>query len=242
MISTEFQVHYDRLCYSRSRENVFCDFLDVSLYYLSAGMLSEDYLRVKKQYEKEEMSLFLEMLHAVANDSEGFRDVLGDVFMEFVFHGHNGQFFTPMHISDMMSLIVGCDSLTPDQSVCDPACGSGRMLLSAARVCAERNQEKRPYCYGSDTDITCVKMTVVNMLLHSIPGEIAWMNAITMEHWRSYFIDLVLIGGMWLPSLRVTGAGETCFIKRLEETFEKSPEVKEQIIERTKPVQLSFGF
>lgn len=241
MISKEFQKNYDRLCFSRSRENVFCDFLDVCLYYLSAGMLSEDYLRVEKQY-KEEMPLFLEMLHVVANDSEGFRDALGDAFMEFVSHGHNGQFFTPMHMSDMMALIAGCDSLTPDQSVCDPACGSGRMLLSAAKVCAEKNQNKRPYCYGSDIDITCVKMTTINMLMNSIPGEIAWMNAITLEHWRSYCIELILIGGIWFPSLKVKGAGETSFIKRLEETFEKSPEIKEQIIDKTKPVQLSLDF
>lgn len=242
MITKEFQAHYDRLCYGRSRESVFSDFLDVCLFYLSAGMLSEDYVKVEKQYKKEEMPLFLEMLHAVADASEDFEDVLGDVFMEFVSHGHNGQFFTPMNLTDMMALTAGCDNLTPEQSVCDPACGSGRTLLSATKACVNKNQGKRSKCYGSDIDITCVKMTVINMLMNSIPGEIAWMNAITMEHWRSYFIDLILIAGMWLPSLRVTGAGETCFITRLNQTFEESPQIKEQIIEKTKPVQLSFGF
>ena len=182
------------------------------------------------------------LLPAVADASEDFEDVLGGVFMEFVSHGYNGQFFTNMDIGKMMALAVSCDELTPEQSVCDPTCGSGTLLLAAAKTCANKNQGKRPKCYGSDIDITCVKMTVINMLMNSIPGEIAWMNAITMEHWRSYFIDLILIRGMWLPSLRVTGAGETCFITRLEQTFEESPQIKEQIIEKTKPVQLSFGF
>ena len=242
MISKEFQAHYDRLCYSRSRENVFCDFLDVSLYCLSAGMLSEDYLRVEKQYTKEEMPLFFEMLHIIADASEDFEDALGGVFMQFISNGHNGQFFTDNHIGRMMAFAVRCDELTPEQSVCDPTCGSGTLLLAAAKTCADKNQGRRPRCFGSDIDIICVKMAVVNMLMNSIPGEIAWMNALTMEHWRSYCIDLILIGGIWFQSLKVKGAGETCFIKRLEQTFEKSPEIKEQITEKARPLQLSLNF
>lgn len=113
---------------------------------------------------------------------------------------------------------------------------------AAAKTCADKNQGRRPRCFGSDIDIICVKMAVVNMLMNSIPGEIAWMNALTMEHWRSYCIDLILIGGIWFPSLKVKGAGETCFIKRLEQTFEKSPEIKEQITEKARPLQLSLNF
>ena len=242
MIPKEFQAHYDRLCYGRSRANVFRDFLDVCLYYLSAGMLSEDYLKIEKQYKKEEMPLFLEMLNVVADNSEGFRDVLGDVFMEFVSHGHNGQFFTPMPITDMMAMINNCDNLTPEQSVCDPACGSGRTLLSAVAMCVKNNEGKRPRCYGSDIDISCVKMAVINMMMNSIPGEIAWMDTLRMEHWRSYCIDLILIGGMWFPTLKVMGAGQTRFVQRLEKAIEEKPEIKEQIMTKVNPVQLSFGF
>lgn len=242
MISKEFQAHYDRLSYGRSRANIFRDFLDVCLYYLSQGSLSEDYLRIAKQYKKEEMDLFLELFYIVSNESEGFNDALGDVFMEYVSHGHNGQFFTPMPITDMMAMICGCDSLTPEQSVCDPACGSGRTLLSAAKICAEKHEGKRPFCYGSDIDINCVKMAVINMFMSSIPGEIAWMDTLRLEHWRSYHINLILIKGMWFPTLKVTGAGETNFIKRMEKTMEEKPEIKKQLIEKTNPVQLSFGF
>lgn len=85
----------------------------IFLYYLSAGMLSEDYQRIEKQYKSDEMDSFLQMLYIIADNSEGFRDALGDVFMEYVSHGHNGQFFTPMPISDFMSLTIGADSLQP---------------------------------------------------------------------------------------------------------------------------------
>lgn len=76
-----------------------------------------------------------------------------------------------------MAFAVRCDELTPEQSVCDPTCGSGTLLLAAAKTCADKNQGRRPRCFGSDIDIICVKMAVVNMLMNSIPGEIAWMNA-----------------------------------------------------------------
>lgn len=242
MILKEFQAHYNKLSLNRSRTDVFRDFLDVCLYYLSAGMLLEDYQRIKKKYKNDEIGSFLQMLHIVADNSEGFRDALGDVFMEYVSHGHNGQFFTPMPISDFMSLIIGADSLQPEQTVCDPACGSGRMLLSTAKACSEKHDGKRPFCYGSDIDITCVKMAVINMMLNSIPGEIAWMNALSMEHWRSYHISLILIGGMWFPTLKVTGAGETSFVGRLEKIMQEKPELKVQIMNKEKPEQLSFGF
>lgn len=242
MVSKEFQQIYDCLSYSRERSEVFTDFMDVCLYYLSAGMLREDYSRVEKKYNAEELVNFRTMLEIVAEHSEEFVDALGDLFMEYVSHGHNGQFFTPTHISDFMASILGIEELQPNQSVCDPCCGSGRMLLSAAKQCTEKNENARPYCYGSDIDLLCVKMCVVNMIMNSIPGEIAWMNTITMEHWRSYHIKLTLICGMWFPSLQITGAGETSFIIRLQKTIEEEPEMIEQINKKVKPKQLILDF
>ena len=80
-------------------------FFDVCLYYLSVGMLAEDYRRVEKErYEPCEIRrLFVQMFHRVSEYSEGFCDVLGDMFMECVSHGNNGQFFTPVHVADLMA-------------------------------------------------------------------------------------------------------------------------------------------
>lgn len=80
------------------------------------------------------------------------------------------------------------------------------------------------------------------MMLNSIPGEVAWMNALSMEHWRSYHINLILIGGMWLPTLKVTGAGKTSFVGRLEKIMQEKPELKVQIMDKENPEQLSFEF
>ncbi|WP_261386074.1 N-6 DNA methylase [Parabacteroides distasonis] len=95
------------------------------------------------------MELFVQMFYRVSEYSEGFCDVLGDMFMECVSHGNNGQFFTPIHVADLMACMGG-NRLKPKQSVCDSCCGSGRMLLSAVKKCAEENDGGRLFCYGSD--------------------------------------------------------------------------------------------
>lgn len=84
MIPKDFSGLYDRLSYTHGREDVFCDFLDVSLFMLSGGTYRQDYNRLSISYKENEMEIFIQMLHSVAIHSEGFNDVLGDVFMEHI--------------------------------------------------------------------------------------------------------------------------------------------------------------
>lgn len=241
MISKEFQHYYDKLCYNRNRGEFFTDFIDYCLYILSIGMLREEYTKIEKKYSNEELAAFREMLYIVSIKSEGCKDVLGDFFIQFVSHGHNGQFFTPMIVGDFMAFTIRTDEIQPRQSICDPSCESGQLLLSAAKKCVKKGIE-RPQCFGADIDLNCVKMCVINMIINSIPGEIAWMNTLTMEHWRSYHIKLIRIFGIWFPSLTVTGAGETNFIQRMEKTLEEKPELTEQIKKNIEARQLTLDF
>ena len=235
MIPKDFSGLYDRLSYTHGREDVFRDFLDVSLFMLSGGTYREDYDRLSISYKENEMEIFIQM-HSVAIHSEGFNDVLGDVFMEHISHGHHGQFFTPIHISDLMAVASGCEALRRGQSVYDPCCGSGRMLLSAVKASTKSDISNRPFCYGSDIDLNCVKMAAVNLLMNTIPGEVAWMDALTLEHWRSYKVELVSVCGVWLPLLSVCGAGDTSLITRIQNT----PQVK--TAKGMGQLQLSFDF
>ena len=61
------------------------------------------------------------------------RDMQGDLY-EYMLSklsvaGQNGQFRTPKHIRDMMVQLV---APTPDDRICDPACGTAGFLVSAA--------------------------------------------------------------------------------------------------------------
>lgn len=66
------------------------------------------------------------------NDMEG-QDSQGDLY-EYMLSklstaGHNGQFRTPRHIRELMVDLV---SPTPDDKICDPACGSRVIIMITA--------------------------------------------------------------------------------------------------------------
>lgn len=77
-------------------------------------------------------------------------DVVGDafeVFAESKFVGEKGEFFTPRGV---VSLAVKLTNPAPDQTICDPACGSGGFLLAAMRHVWTR-MEADPQWRGSPT-------------------------------------------------------------------------------------------
>jgi type I restriction enzyme M protein len=62
--------------------------------------------------------------------TEAKRDVIGDAFEVFMgpaLRGEEGQFFTPRNVVHMMVDILDPD---PEESIVDPACGSGGFLIS----------------------------------------------------------------------------------------------------------------
>lgn len=88
----------------------------------------------------------MKLLELIGEASEGFCDPLGELYQQAVSSGHNGQYWTPEHLCDMISMMSG-DTLQDGQNVLDPACGSGRMLLAAAK------RNRFALFYGADLDI-----------------------------------------------------------------------------------------
>ena len=62
-------------------------------------------------------------------------------------------------------------------------------------------------------------MTAINMLMNSVPSEIAWMNTLTLEHWRRYQLNLVRVANVWLPTFTVLEAGHTNLVLRVQESL-----------------------
>ena len=89
--------------------------------------------------------------------------------------GRNGQFRTPKHIREMMVELL---APTPNDIICDPACGTAGFLVSAAEY-IRRNYEdimtsEQWEAYAStmfsgfDTDRTMLRISAMNLMLHSI--------------------------------------------------------------------------
>lgn len=100
-------------------------------------------------------------------------DLLGDAYEYLMRHfatesgKSKGQFYTPAEVSRIMAKVVGIDAHTRrDQTVYDPACGSGSLLLKAATE-APRGMT----IYGQEKDNATWALAKMNMILHS--NEIA---------------------------------------------------------------------
>ena len=112
------------------------------------------------------------------NDLTGL-DIQGDLY-EYMLGklstaGQNGQFRTPKHIREMMVRLV---NPTPDDLICDPACGTAGFLVSAAEYVRQKYEmtmtseqwelfASDAYT-GYDTDKTMLRLSAMNLMLHSI--------------------------------------------------------------------------
>jgi len=88
------------------------------------------------------------------------RDVIGDLFQGGITYGEAGQFLSPEELCRFMAAL-NADETRPDAKVCDPACGSGRMLLAYAE------QHHGGELVGQDIGLRCVRMTAINLALRS---------------------------------------------------------------------------
>ena len=109
------------------------------------------------------------------------KDVRGDVY-EYLLNkiaksGLNGQFRTPRHIIDMMVELM---KPTPDEIICDPACGTSGFLVSSGEYLKENykqeiffNKLKKDHYmnhmfYGFDMDRTMLRIGAMNMMTHGV--------------------------------------------------------------------------
>ena len=89
--------------------------------------------------------------------------------------GKNGQFRTPVQIREMMVELL---APIPDDSICDPACGTAGFLVSAAEyihkhyedtMTAEQWEHYAGEAFtGFDMDRTMLRISAMNLMLHSI--------------------------------------------------------------------------
>ncbi|MFT4245481.1 MAG: type I restriction-modification system subunit M [Micrococcaceae bacterium] len=100
-------------------------------------------------------------------------DLLGDAYEYLMRHfatesgKSKGQFYTPAEVSRILAKVVGIGAKTrQDQTVYDPSCGSGSLLLKAA------NEAPRGMTiYGQEKDNATWALAKMNMILHG--NEIA---------------------------------------------------------------------
>ena len=79
-----------------------------------------------------------------------------------------GEFFTPQEVSELLTRLA-VNGKTSVNKVYDPACGSGSLLLKAAKVLGRDNV--RQGFYGQEINLTTYSLCRINMFLHDIGYE-----------------------------------------------------------------------
>lgn len=177
---------FERLIASESSYKVFNELLDYLLFSMCIGHHSEYELKNPFTGCKEEkLMLAMDFYKELGKEAEGYEDPLGELFMNYITRGQNGQFFTPMHICKMMAVMV-MNRTEPgsQETLNDPACGSGRMFLAAASF----NRDLK--FNGADIDLTCCKMATINMLLNSLKATISWGDSLLNKFQFAFVTDV----------------------------------------------------
>lgn len=128
------------------------------------------------------LKMLLEDFHKPQLDMRPSRisgDVIGNVYMYLIDRFASdagkkaGEFYTPHKVSELVAKL--CKPKVGAR-ICDPACGSGGLLIEAAKAVGDRNYS----LYGMEVNGSTWALCRMNMFLHSADSaRIEWCNTLT---------------------------------------------------------------
>src|SRR5216683_4690330 len=105
-------------------------------------------------------------------------DILGDAYEYLMRHfatesgKSKGQFYTPAEVSRVIAKVIGMNKITSaSQTIYDPTCGSGSLLLKAAD-----ESQAGVTIYGQEMDNATAALAKMNMILHDNPTAEIWQD------------------------------------------------------------------
>jgi len=106
------------------------------------------------------------------------RDIIGDAYEYLISNFASdagkkaGEFYTPSEVSTLLAKLT---KSAPGARICDPTCGSGSLLIKAAREVGSENFS----LYGQEANGTTWALAVMNMFLHGFDNAtIRWGDTI----------------------------------------------------------------
>ena len=111
-----------------------------------------------------------------------------------------GEYYTPQEVSELLTKIALGDK-TEVNKVYDPACGSGSLLLKAAKILGKENV--RQGFYGQEINLTTYNLCRINMFLHDIDfDKFNIANEDTLlspQHWDEEPFEVIVSNPPYIP-------------------------------------------
>jgi type I restriction enzyme M protein len=144
---------------------------------------------------KEKVDKLTNLIAIFQNEALDFRknkaggdDIIGDAY-EYMMKNFasesgksKGQFYTPAEVSRIMAQVIGINGATvASQTLYDPACGSGSLLIRAANEAPNGIT-----IYGQEYDTTTAGLAKMNLVLHNkSTGTIANANTLSSPRFKN---------------------------------------------------------
>lgn len=242
----EFNKILQSIDISKSTIEKFSDYLSLTAFsiaqpFYKSKELEEKYLNVAKKYNKKDIDKFAKLFAITVEALENkMHDFLGLVFSSNdMGSSYKGQFFTPYHVSKMMSDITGYnlkEELKQKNyiTLSEPCSGSGGMVIAFSQTVMEYgfNYQKKLYVEAIDIDENCFKMTYIQLALLGIPAKVILGDTLSQKFKTSLYTPMFFINN-WYVKLQemnkepeVEAGKEEDIIEILEEI-----EIKERKIE-----------
>jgi hypothetical protein len=161
----------------------FYKFLDVAI---AINSDHDDPFYLRKfliNFNKEERYIFMEtytaLLLEISGDGSGLNDVLGEFMIRNIrspVRIHDQKYY------DTLPGLINCKE--PATRLTDYDCNTGRRFLAAAKF----NRNLR--FYGTDSFLPFVKISLLNLCLNGLYGEIAYSTAFNLSLISIWSVDL----------------------------------------------------
>ncbi|MDI7188977.1 class I SAM-dependent DNA methyltransferase [Leptospira santarosai] len=110
----------------------------------------------------------------------GNRDVIGDVYEYLIGKFASdagkkaGEFYTPPEVSTLLAKLV---QPKPGDKICDPACGSGSLLIKVAHEVGSEDYA----LFGQESNGSTWSLGRMNMFLHDDKSKSAYRNRVSLD-------------------------------------------------------------
>jgi type I restriction-modification system DNA methylase subunit len=193
-VESNFRKIIERMAQRRGTYEVYAAFCSLTACALALETREAEYMEEIKRWDKDELQLFAEAMAALILEMQEhpFMDILGANYTEFALSKKSqqwgGVFHTPQPVCDLMAQILGsADNLPKEGSItmCEPACGSGAMILSFARN-MPHGEIHRLRVTAIDISKVACDMCFINTTLWGIPAEIYHADALSNEYYKGW--------------------------------------------------------
>jgi type I restriction enzyme M protein len=154
-------------------------------------------------------NIYADMAKSMDTDTKG--DIYEHLLAKLSTAGVNGQFRTPRHIIRMMVELL---DPKPEDTICDPACGTSGFLVAAGEYLKEKyhkeifyNRERKDHYnnhmfFGYDMDRTMLRVGAMNMMTHGVENpNIAYRDSLSDQNTDNGKYSMILANPPFKGSL-----------------------------------------